>query len=508
MAKTPRSLLPPSLHALALCAITAVLVGCTVGPDFVKPTPAAPDDWTAWHSGDESLRVPVGTGASLPPEWWRSFADPVLDRLQQRAFEANPDLLTAALHFSQARVQRSVVEAQRGPDLAAAGAVTRQRQSENGGGSRVLRAIAGDQAEPLIALVSEPFTLYQAGFDASWELDLWGRVRRSIEAADADIAYQAALLDLARLALASEVAQNYFELRTAQQQIRLAREDIDALEQRLGLLDARVRAGVVDHLDLNRQGAELAGLKAQLPTLLAQESASANRITLLLGQHPGSLASELQARTEDARTTLPDLAAGLPSEVARRRPDIRAAEARLHRATANIGIGQAELYPSVRIGAHFGTESYLTGAITDWGSRAWSIGPSISLPIFDGGRRRGVVQLRELEQQEAAVAYQRTVLQAWQEIDDALSGYAAEAQRLRDLETRGRITLDAWELTRARYDAGILDFTAVLDTQRAYLQARRDTAASQGRVQTRFVAINKAIGNVPQQVSVASAGQR
>jgi outer membrane protein TolC len=119
-----------------------------------------------------------------------------------------------------------------------------------------------------------------------------------------------------------------------------------------------------------------------------------------------------------------------------------------------------------------------------------------------------VVQLRELEQQEAAVAYQRTVLQAWQEIDDALSGYAAEAQRLRDLETRGRITLDAWELTRARYDAGILDFTAVLDTQRAYLQARRDTAASQGRMQTRFVAINKAIGNVPQQVSVASAGQR
>jgi hypothetical protein len=148
MAKTPRSLLPPSLHALALCAITAVLVGCTVGPDFVKPTPAAPDDWTAWHSGDESLRVPVGTGASLPPEWWRSFADPVLDRLQQRAFEANPDLLTAALHFSQARVQRSVVEAQRGPDLAAAGAVTRQRQSENGGGSRVLRAIAGDKAGP------------------------------------------------------------------------------------------------------------------------------------------------------------------------------------------------------------------------------------------------------------------------------------------------------------------------------------------------------------------------
>ncbi|MFL6715140.1 MAG: efflux transporter outer membrane subunit [Burkholderiaceae bacterium] len=508
MRKFPRSLLPPAQHALAPWVLAAVLSGCMVGPNFVKPTPEAPDDWMAWHSGDPTLKMPVGTGENLSPEWWRSFDDPVFDRLLQHAFEASPDLLTASLHFSQARVQRRMVDSQREPRLDAAGAVNRQRLSENGAGSRVIRAIAGAQAEPFITLVSEPFTLYQAGFDASWELDLWGRVRRSVEAADTDVAYQAALLDLARLSVASEVAQNYFELRTTQQQIRLAREDIGALQERLGLLDARVRAGVVDHLDLDRQGAELAGLKAQLPTLLAQESVSANRIALLLGAHPGTLALELQARAEDPRPRLPDLAAGLPSELARRRPDIRAAEARLHRATANIGIGQADLYPSIRIGAHFGTESYLAGAVTDWGSRAWAIGPSISLPIFDQGRRRGVVQLRELEQQEAAVAYQRTVLQAWQEVDDALSGYAAETQRLRDLEERSRMTRDSWGLTQARYNAGTVDSTVVLDTQRAYLQARRDMAASQGRLHTRFVAIHKAIGNVPRQVIGVSESRR
>ena len=490
---------------LAPFLLAAALAGCTLGPNFVKPAPEAPDDWSAWHGGDASLKVSPGTAESLPADWWRSFNDPMLDRLEQRAVEASPDLRTAALHFAQARVQRSVVEAQRGVQLDATGAVTRQRQSENGAGSRVIRAIAGDdRAEPFIQLVSEPFTLYQAGFDASWELDLWGRVRRSIEGADADVAYQAALLDLARLSLASEVAQDYFDLRATQQQIRLAREDLAALQQRFDLLDARVRAGTVDHLDLDRQGGELAGLRAQLPPLLAQEAADINRIALLLGEHPGALDAELRAPAGEPQASLPNMEAGLPSQIAQRRPDIRAAEARLHRATANIGVGQADLYPSVRIGAHFGTESYLTDAITEWGSRAWSIGPSISLPIFDHGRRRSVVQLRELEQQEAAVAYQRTVQQAWQEIDDALSGYAAETQRLRELQARDRNTRDVWTLTQARYDAGTLDYTAVLDTQRAWLQARRDLVVSQGRLHTSFVAINKAIGNAPrEEISVS-----
>lgn len=485
--------------------LALLLAGCAVGPDFAPPQAAAPQDWSAWHGADASLDRPANIDAALRPDWWRAFGDPVLDALEERAFAASPDLRTAALHFAQARAQRGVTAAAEGPQVNLTGGVTRQRQSENAAGSRVLRAIADGQADPFIALVSEPFTLYQAGFDASWELDLWGRVRRSVEAADADVQREAALLEAARLTLASEVAQDYFELRTMQRQIRLVREDIEALQERLGLLQARVRAGTIDQLDPERQRAELEGLQAQLPPLLAQEGASANRIALLLGEHPGALRAELQAPAQDARAALPDLAAGLPADVARRRPDIRAAEARLHGATASIGVARADLYPSIRIGARAGYESYLSGAFADWGSRTWSIGPSLDLPIFDQGRRRGVVQLRELQQQEAAVAWRHAVLQAWQEIDDALNGYAAERQQEQQLAQRARSTRQAWDLVRARYDAGTVDFTAVLDAQRSDLQARRDLVASEGRLGTRFVAVNKAIGNVPPPQAVSGA---
>ena len=484
------------LPALALSALTLVLAGCAVGPNFVKPAPAAPDDWTSWRSADKALQTPVGNDRTLPADWWRAFVDPVLDRLAQRAFDASPDLKTAALRFAQARAQRSTVEAQRGPQLSADGGAIRQRQSEYGATARMIDAIGGDSSTMVKAL-SEPFTLYQLGFDASWELDLWGRVRRSIEAADADVSGQAALLDLARLSLISDVVRNYFELRTTQRQIRLAREDIAALEERMSLLEARVQGGVVDHLDLERQRAELAGVKAQLPGLLAQEGASTNQIALLLGERPGALRDELAPVTGDAKTALSDLALGLPSEVALHRPDIRAAEARLHRATASIGVAQAELYPSIRLGARFGYESYASDEFSAWGSRTWSIGPTLSLPLFDRGRRKSVVQLRELEQQEAAVNYQKTVLKAWQEIYDALSGYAAEQQQESELQARMRSAGQAYELAEARYDGGITDFLPVLDSQRSYLQARRDLVASEGRLSTRYVMVNKAIGNTP-----------
>jgi len=480
-------------------ALVLVLAGCTAGPDFARPAPQAPDDWTSWRSADESLRTPVDTEGTLPAEWWRAFGDPVLDTLQERAFRAGPDLQTAALHFAQARVQRSTVAAQRGPDIGASGSVTRQRQSEYGAGVRMIDAIGGDRSA-LVDVLSEPFTLYQAGFDASWEPDLWGRVRRSVEAADADVAQQAALYDLARLSLASEVARNYIELRTTQRQIRLLREDVSALEGRLRILEAWVRGGVADHLDLERQRTEVAANKAQLPDLLAREGAGINQIALLLGEPPGALRDLLAPQPERgqaAASALPDLSLGLPSEIALRRPDIRAAEARLHRATASIGVAQAELYPSIRLGARFGYESYLSGEFADWGSRSWSVGPSLNLPLFDRGRRRSVVRLRELEQQEAAVNYQQTVLGAWQEIDDALSAYTAEQQRARQLASRERSAREAYELAQARYEGGMVDFMAVLDSQRGYLQARRDLAVSEGRLATRYVMINKAVGNAP-----------
>ncbi|KRG67292.1 RND transporter [Stenotrophomonas terrae] len=490
----PRAFLKVSLLLLPL-AVGLATGGCAVGPDVVRADAPAPADWTQWRGGDASLNSGVGA-QPLQPAWWTQLSDPILDELQQRALRASPDLRTAALHYAQARAQRSTVAAQRGVAVTASAGASKQRQSENGAATRMLDILSND-SDALKQLLAEPFNLYQAGFDASWELDLWGRVRRSIEAADAGVAQQAALLDLARLSITSEVARSYVQLRSAQRQIALAREDIAALEERSSLLQARVDGGLQDHLDLDRQQADLAAVRARLPGLLAEEASSGNQLALLLGEHPGALRAQLAAPAVEHDDALPDLSLGLPSEVAQRRPDIRAAQARLQQATANIGVAQADLYPSIRLGAKFGYESYLSGEFSDWGSRTWSVGPVLNLPLFDHGRRKSVVQLRELQQQEAAVAYQKTVLQAWQEIDNALNAYAAAQQQRAQLRMREQATLDAYRIAQARNDAGLIDFLTLLDARRSYLQTRRDLVDCEALLRAQFIAVNKALGNAP-----------
>jgi NodT family efflux transporter outer membrane factor (OMF) lipoprotein len=429
--------------------IALILGGCaSKAPPYVKPQPSVPADWTTWRSGDETLRGSLPTSEALPANWWDAFGDPVLNQLQDRAVKVSPDLQTAALHFAQARVQRQTVSAQRGPQVNLNASATARRESELGAGVRLIDALGADPAV-IAPLIAEPYGFYQVGFDASWELDLWGRIRSSIEQADADIARQGALLDLARVSLASDIARGFFEVRTTQRQIRVRREEIAAMEERISIIEAQVEGGLVDELFLERQRADLAGLKAQLPPLLAREAASSNEIGLLIGERPGALQPQLAPLPTDQAIGLPDLTLGLPSEVAERRPDIAAAEARLRAATASIGIARAALYPSIRLGARFGSESYLGTEFLSWGSRLWSIGPSFDLPIFDRGRRKSVVQLRELEQQEAAVAYQRTVLGAWKEIDDALTAYSAEQQQRTELAARVQSARKHWS-SRAR----------------------------------------------------------
>lgn len=479
------------------CVVALTLSGCASGaPPYVKPEPPVPADWTTWHSGDDTLRGPAESAEALPENWWAAFADPILEQLQAQAVTVSPDLKTAALHFAQARVQRQTTSAQRGPQVDLYGSATAQRQSEFGGGIRIVDAIGADR-DKIVPLIAEPFGLYQTGFDFSWELDLWGRIKSSVEQADADIARQGALLDLARVSLASDLARGFFEIRTTQRQIRLRRDEIAAMEDRLSIIKAQNEGGLVDGLFLERQRTDLAALKSGLPPLLALEAAGSNQIALLLGERPGALRTQLAPTANDQAVTLPDLALGLPSELASRRPDILAAEARLRGATAGIGVARAQLYPSIRLGARFGYESYQGTEFLSWGSRLWSIGPSFDLPLFDRGRRKSVVQLKELEQQEAAVAYQRTVLAAWKEIDDAITAYTAEQQQRSELEARVQSARQAYDLAQARYDGGMVDFVAVLDSQRSYLQTRFDLIGSEGRLLEHYVAINRALGNAP-----------
>jgi len=479
---------------LTLAFSAAMLGGCAaVGPDYAPATAQAPEDWTSWRSAPPAWRdLPQGSAHGVPQTSWAPFQDPVLDALQARARQASPDVQTAALRFAQSRVQRATVAAQRGPQVNASGAASRQRQSEYSPATRLVDAVAPGNRDDLVSILSEPFPLYQAGFDASWELDLWGRVRRSVESADANVAQAAATLEQMRVTIASEVSRNYFEWRAAQAQLAVVQQDSATVTEALTLAQARRDGGLTDDFDATAQRAQRADLQSRIPTLQARMTQLSNQLGLLTGARPG----ELNVLLDQPATTavLPDLALGLPAEVARRRPDIRAAEARLHAATANIGVAIADLYPRVTLGASFGLESTAGGRFGEWSTRNWQIGPSLSLPLFDQGRRRAVITLRRLEQQEAAVAFQQSVLQAWQEIDDALTAYRAEQVRNAALRDKLNQDSDTLTLAQARYDRGLTDYLAPLQMQRQLLQTRRERVESDHRLFVALVAIYKALG--------------
>jgi len=356
-------------------------------------------------------------------------------------------------------------------------------------------ALAPGSRDALVAVLSDPFTVYQAGFDASWELDLWGRVRRSIEAADAEAGAAGAQLRQVQLSVAVEVARNYYLLRAAQHEQALASEDIDAMQQLLKLAAVRERRGLANAIDTARLEAQLAQQRAALPALLEQEAQALNALALLTAQPPGAL------RNMGGNGTVPpapDFSAGLPGDLLRRRPDVQAAEHRLHAATASIGVAKADLYPRITLGLSAGLESISGGGLDDWGSRQWSIGPSLSLPLFDNGRRRAAVQLRELQQQEAAISFRKTVLGAWHEMDDALSAYAAERQRQQQWQQRERSATAALALAQVRQQRGLSDAQPLLDARRAALQAQRERVRSEAALALRLLVVCKAAAVTPE----------
>ncbi|MCU7646200.1 efflux transporter outer membrane subunit [Pseudomonas piscis] len=482
------------LVATLLMAVSA----CTAGPDFKAPEVHSPERWTDWHSGPE-LPVAPGTPsmAAVPGNdgnWWQVFGDPILDRLQARVREDNPDLHTALLRFAQVRLQRQIVASLETPEVSFSGAASRNRQSRYAPNNRMLEALGGDR-KTLEKALTDPYSLYQAGFDVSWELDLWGRVSRLGEAAEAEVDGAAATLDDVLLSVSSELARNYIEVRTAQSQISLLEQEAKILAEHLQVVTVQAREGEEDGFAVERQEARLANLNAQIPGWKARQTQAANRIAVLLGERPGALDALLAGSPGPAPgNPLPDLRLGLPAELARERPDIRAAQARLHRATAGIGVAEAELYPSVMLGADFGFESYKGGKFADWSSRTWSVGPRLDLPLFDRGRRSNTVVLRKLEQQEAAVAFHQTVLAAWQEVDDALSRYHNEYQRVAHLKDSYDSKARSYEWTRARYVAGDASYLDQLDAQRSLLGAQRDLVDGDSQLRTHLISIYKSMG--------------
>ncbi len=465
---------------MALITAVAVLCGCTVGPSFTPPKLASPATF-----GSEPPDVPSRTyGGDTDATWWRAFHDPELNALIGRLVSQNLQLRAAAERIEQARAQTRIVAAQGLPNLDAGATYTRMRQSPNGFISLVQPA----PGAPL------DYNQYQTTLSASWEVDLFGKVRRAVEAARANTdAVEEARHALALDSLA-ELAQDYFQLRQAQALEAVLRRDVALSQTRGRLVRDRFRNGVATTLDVAQADAVVSTTRQDLPGLLAQEAAFANAIGLLLAMPPRALDAEL-APSAIGQPGVPSLVpVGLPADLVRRRPDIREAEARLHIATAEGGVAVANFYPDVSFTGSFGFDSLHSSTLFDWASRTFRLTPSVDLPIFKGGQLRGTLQLRNSQQREAALNFHQTVLQAWREVDDALTGYARTEQSL--AETQATLAADRRSLTAAQqqYEQGASNYLNVVSAQTAVIQGETAVTRANGSVETQLVDVYKALG--------------
>ncbi|KPA91966.1 efflux transporter, outer membrane factor lipoprotein, NodT family [Pseudomonas asplenii] len=453
------------------------LGACSVGPDFSRPAARLPATWAA---EPREVRSNAATRA-IDAHWWRQFNDPLLSELVERAAQANFDVRTANERLLQSRAARQIAGAEQLPGVAADGSYQRQRNSAVG-----LMDASGHSGK-------SPFELWNLGLDASWEVDLWGHVRRGLEGAGAAIELSRAQRDGVLLSVAAETATDYLRLRGTQARLEVARQNLDIARQSRDLTQTRYDNGVTTQLDTANAAAQVADIEARLPLLEAQQAHLINALSYLLGEQPGSLSARL---LPPAAIPLPPLRVpvGLPSELAQRRPDIQQAEAALHRATAAIGVAEADFYPRVSLGGGFGFQALQGSDIGSWGSRQWSFGPSLYLPIFQGGRLTGTLELREHQQQEAALNYQRTVLAAWHEVDNALTDYSAEQRHHAALEEAVKQNRIALANARQRYKEGAVDFINVLGVQRALIANQSELADSATRVSTNLVQLYKALG--------------
>jgi NodT family efflux transporter outer membrane factor (OMF) lipoprotein len=479
----------------------AALAGCAVGPDFKRPAWASP---ASWFSGPkEAVKPPPSIPVAEPisADWWTLFHDPMLTGLERRVAAENLDVKVAGIRFAESRAQLGFARASLFPTLGGNASYTREKASNTGlfavipsaTGASAANGAFGNSAGGVTVGNLAPFDIWQGGFDASWEVDLWGGVRRSVEsaAATSEAANEAKRSVL--LTNLAEVARDYIQLRGAQAQLQIARENVRTARQSLNLTQQRAAGGVTTDLDVANASAQLRTTLAQIPTLEQQEAELINALSLLLGQPPNALRTELA--TERPIPPVPPRApVGLPSELARRRPDIRMAEAQLHASTADIGVAQANFYPSLTLTGSFGLQALQLQHAFDLNSRQYAFGPGLTIPIFQGGQLRSTLQLREAQQQEAAVNFQKTVLQAWHDVDNALTAYKAEQTRRDELIQAVSDNRHALELAQSRYEQGVADFLTVLVAETSLLAAQQQLATSTTTVSSNLVALYKALG--------------
>jgi NodT family efflux transporter outer membrane factor (OMF) lipoprotein len=490
--------------------IVLLSAGCSVGPNFTRPTPQVPAHWPAQATSPAPSVQPPPAEPEVPlpsmappivateqsaqqPAWWASFNDPQLSSLLERGRSSNLDLRLAVLRIQEARAQRDVTAAAYWPTLSADASFSRQRLSDTTPTGSLFNSLGNVSLPGGVGIsIPNPYNQFQLSAGATWEIDLFGRIRRAVEAADAGVEVSVEDQRAVLVSVLADIAQNYIELRGAQSRLLIARENLATIDELLELASQRRAAGLTTYIDVSNASAQASVTRAELPAIDLQVTQSINQLSRLLGREPEALRAELESIAP--LPALPIVVPiGLPAELARRRPDIREAEANLHAATAQSGVAVANLYPRLTLSATGGFQSETAGELLEWASRFGSMGPALDLPLFDRGRWKSV-RLYDVRAQEAAVAYQHAVLQALHEVEGAVAALGADQQRRSWLDASVTQSRETLTLSRQRYQSGLANFIDVLDAERTLQQNRLSLADSTTAVAVDLVQLYRSLG--------------
>ena len=461
----------------------SMLSGCTVGPDYVAPKTTMPASYTEQVNVARGSGSTAATATDATDAWWKNFGDPVLDKLEDQALQSAPDLAVAEARVREARALRGVAGAALYPQVDAGAAYDRTHGSAN-----VPIGVPPGGLGPGI-----DGNLWQAGFDASWEIDVFGGTRRTIEAANAS--YQAAVEERGDvvLTLLAEISRNYIELRGAQRRLAVAQDNLAIQQDALTLTRSQFDAGLASRLDVLRAQAQVSDTQSAIPDLETDRRAAIYRIGALVGRPPEDLLAELNA-PQAIPSPVNDVPVGLPSDLLKRRPDIRAAERRLAAANARIGIAQADLYPHFSLTGVAGLESLDASTFLSAPSRYLSIGPSITWLVFDAGKVRFTIQAEHARTDAAASSYQRSVLNALRDVETALVSYGQSRIRRVQLAAEVAADRDAVTVATRLYSQGLADFLAVLDAERSLYAADDKLAQTDRDTDLALVTLYKSLG--------------
>ena len=456
--------------------------GCAVGPDYKPPVTALAPGW------QEARQSGIDTQPAELAKWWTEFKDPLLDSLVERAVKSNLDLRIAEARIREARGALGVVGADLWPTVDVSGSYTRNRASGNAVGSPSQGAVAapggGRQLEQ---------DLFKTGFDSGWEIDIFGGARRRIEAAEANVEASVEERRAVLVTLLGDVAKNYIDLRGFQRRLAVAQENLRAQRETLSITKVRFDAGLASDLEVAQAEGQVGATAAQIPILQSGLKQALYRLDVLLGAQPGVLSAELANETPIPALP-PQARVGLPAELLRRRPDIRRAERQLAAATAQVGAATADLYPKFSLIGTFGLQSISAGDWLTGRSRFWSIGPTISWPVFDAGKIRANIEIRNAQQEQALRLYEKSVLTALEDVENALANYGNEQTRYRFLIDAVAANRRAVQMANELYTRGLIPFLDVLDAQRSLYAAENDLTQSEAIMASNLVALYKALG--------------